>query len=196
MTQGQRGVDPSVPPSGTGSLECLASDGWWVHLRRCAQCGHVGCCDTSPSQHATGHAHATQHPLVQSFEPGGVLRLRRRRFRLRPALEPPTSRPESQLTRLPGRVPANWQDLIHDMESIDATLTDTSLVSGHLPTPALRTGRTNIVSGGGRCRQPRRLPVIVIEAAHECGYHDVPVMQARASRPAHALGLLRQPLRR
>src|SRR5215218_4489969 len=64
------GVDPSVPPSGTGCVECDATGGWWVHLRRCAQCGHVGCCDTSPAQHASEHFRSTQHPVVQSFEPG------------------------------------------------------------------------------------------------------------------------------
>ena len=36
------GIDPTVPPSGTGCVECDAAGGWWVHLRRCAQCGHVG----------------------------------------------------------------------------------------------------------------------------------------------------------
>ena len=41
-----------------------------MHLRRCAQCGHVGCCDSSPAQHATAHARAAGHPVVQSFEPG------------------------------------------------------------------------------------------------------------------------------
>jgi len=49
-------IDPTVEPSDTGCAECLASDGWWFHLRRCARCGHVGCCDQSPSQHATRHA--------------------------------------------------------------------------------------------------------------------------------------------
>jgi len=57
------GIDPSVPPSGTGCLECDASGGWWLHLRRCAQCGHIGCCDTSPSQHASAHAAATAAPM-------------------------------------------------------------------------------------------------------------------------------------
>ena len=53
---GDPAIDPSVPPSGPGCVECLASaDGWWFHLRRCATCGHIGCCDTSPSQHATQH---------------------------------------------------------------------------------------------------------------------------------------------
>jgi hypothetical protein len=64
------GIDPSVPPSGEGCVECEADSGWWVHLRRCAQCGHIGCCDTSPMQHATAHASATGHPFIQSFEPG------------------------------------------------------------------------------------------------------------------------------
>lgn len=44
-------IDPTVPPSGTGCVECDAAGGWWFHLRRCARCGHIGCCDDSPSQH-------------------------------------------------------------------------------------------------------------------------------------------------
>ncbi len=64
------GIDPSVAPSGPGCVECETEQGWWVHLRRCAQCGHVGCCDTSPRQHANAHYEETGHPVVQSFEPG------------------------------------------------------------------------------------------------------------------------------
>ena len=64
------GIDPSVPPSGTGCLECDADNGWWLHLRRCTQCGHIGCCDNSPAQHATAHAKETGHPIIRSFEPG------------------------------------------------------------------------------------------------------------------------------
>jgi uncharacterized UBP type Zn finger protein len=56
--------------SGNGCVECLEMGGRWVHLRRCASCGHVGCCDSSPNRHATAHFHATEHPLIQSFEPG------------------------------------------------------------------------------------------------------------------------------
>ena len=43
------GIDVDVPPSGTGCADCDAATppGWWVHLRRCAACGHIGCCDTS-----------------------------------------------------------------------------------------------------------------------------------------------------
>src|SRR5687767_15445041 len=64
------GIDPTVAPSGPGCVECEAAGGWWVHLRRCAQCGHVGCCDTSPSQHATAHWRETGHPVIRTFEPG------------------------------------------------------------------------------------------------------------------------------
>ncbi|WP_240496190.1 UBP-type zinc finger domain-containing protein, partial [Streptomyces torulosus] len=52
------GIDPAVPPTGAGCVECDASGGWWFHLRRCAQCGHIGCCDSSPAKHATAHATA------------------------------------------------------------------------------------------------------------------------------------------
>ncbi|MCF6746635.1 hypothetical protein E9529_20630, partial [Blastococcus sp. KM273128] len=63
-------IDPEAPPSGTGCLECEADGGWWFHLRRCARCGHIGCCDSSPSRHARAHAAATGHPVICSFEPG------------------------------------------------------------------------------------------------------------------------------
>ena len=53
MTQ-TRGINPSVPPSGDGCLECLATDGWWYHLRRCAECGHFG---------STGSSGAADQPL-------------------------------------------------------------------------------------------------------------------------------------
>jgi Zn-finger in ubiquitin-hydrolases and other protein len=59
-----------IAPSGDGCVECLASGTTWVHLRRCVACGHVGCCDSSPMKHATGHFGSSAHPIVQSFEPG------------------------------------------------------------------------------------------------------------------------------
>src|SRR4029077_16701959 len=64
------GINPAAKPSGTGCVECLARGGWWLHLRRCAECGHIGCCDTSPDQHASKHHAATGHPIITSFEPG------------------------------------------------------------------------------------------------------------------------------
>jgi hypothetical protein len=42
----------------------------WVSLRQCMTCGHVGCCDSSPGQHATGHHRGTSHPMVQTLQPG------------------------------------------------------------------------------------------------------------------------------
>ena len=53
-----------------GCEECLQSGDQWVHLRLCMECGHVGCCDSSKNRHATAHFHATQHPIIVSFEPG------------------------------------------------------------------------------------------------------------------------------
>ena len=64
------GAIRAVAPSGDGCLECLEMGHTWVHLRRCASCGHVGCCDSSRNKHATRHFQSSDHPLVQSFEPG------------------------------------------------------------------------------------------------------------------------------
>ena len=38
-----------VEPSAQGCEECLRSGDTWVHLRECLTCGHVGCCDASPT---------------------------------------------------------------------------------------------------------------------------------------------------
>ena len=62
-----REVEPQTP---TGCTECLALGDSWVHLRLCLGCGFVGCCDSSPNQHATLHFEETGHPLIQSFERG------------------------------------------------------------------------------------------------------------------------------
>jgi len=62
-----RDVAPRTPQ---GCEECLKSGSRWVHLRLCLECGHVGCCDSSPNKHATKHFHATGHPMIRSFEPG------------------------------------------------------------------------------------------------------------------------------
>ncbi|NLU81636.1 UBP-type zinc finger domain-containing protein [Rhodococcus sp. HNM0569] len=109
-------IDPDVPPSGPGCVECLAADGWWVHLRRCAHCGHIGCCDTSPSQHATKHAGATGHPLVASYEPGEdwFYDYRDQQFYEGPVLAPPRAHPADQPIPGPsGKVPPNWQELLN-----------------------------------------------------------------------------------
>jgi uncharacterized UBP type Zn finger protein len=58
-----------VKPSGPGCKECLQTGDDWVHLRLCLTCGHVGCCDNSPNQHATKHYRGTHHPVIRSYEP-------------------------------------------------------------------------------------------------------------------------------
>ena len=35
-----------------GCEECNKVGGQWVNLRMCLNCGKVGCCDSSPNQHA------------------------------------------------------------------------------------------------------------------------------------------------
>jgi hypothetical protein len=60
-----------VTPSSTGCEDCLRIGARWVHLRMCASCGHVGCCDSSSNKHATAHWRShPEHPLARSYEPG------------------------------------------------------------------------------------------------------------------------------
>lgn len=105
-------IDPTVPPSGPGCEECTASAGWWFHLRRCAACGHVGCCDSSPSQHASAHAASTRHRLVQSYEPGEewFWDYQAQRYGAGIELAPPHHHPKDQPVPGPrGRVPEGWE---------------------------------------------------------------------------------------
>jgi uncharacterized UBP type Zn finger protein len=53
-----------------GCEECLAIGQQWLHLRKCLECGHVGCCDSSIGKHATKHARTTGHNVIRSEEPG------------------------------------------------------------------------------------------------------------------------------
>jgi hypothetical protein len=60
-----------VTPSSTGCEDCLRDGSWWVHLRICMSCGHIGCCDNSPNRHATAHWRThDDHSIIRSFEPG------------------------------------------------------------------------------------------------------------------------------
>ena len=109
-------IDPAVPPSGPGCVECLATEGWWFHLRRCARCGHVGCCDSSPSQHASRHANAKRHPIVQSYEPAEdwFWDYAAEVVFAGPVLAPPHHHPGDQPVPGPaGRVPDDWEDRLH-----------------------------------------------------------------------------------
>jgi hypothetical protein len=112
----QNDIDPDVAPSGPGCVECLAGDGWWFHLRRCARCGHIGCCDSSPSQHASRHAMDAQHAVARSYEPGEdwFWDYVTEQFLDGPALAPPEHHPLDQPTPGPaGRVPRDWQQQLH-----------------------------------------------------------------------------------
>ncbi len=118
MPESVEGIDPSVAPSGTGCAECLAGQGpgWWLHLRRCASCGHIGCCDSSPSQHASQHASTSGHPWVRSFEPGEnwFWNYRTEEYGDGPALAPPEHHPLDQPVPGPsGQVPAGWKQALH-----------------------------------------------------------------------------------
>jgi hypothetical protein len=111
------GINPTEAPSGEGCVECLAGGGWWLHLRRCAECGHIGCCDSSPGQHATRHFHQSGHPVIASFEPGEDWFYDYRTEAAVDGVElaPPRWHPADQAVPGPhGRVPRNWRSLLHE----------------------------------------------------------------------------------
>lgn len=58
-----------IQPLSQGCEACQRDGTWWVRLRMCLVCGHVGCCDSSPHRHARKHFEETGHPVMQSFEP-------------------------------------------------------------------------------------------------------------------------------
>ena len=88
------------PESVSGCEDCLASEGKWLHLRICLECGRLGCCEDSPARHASARAHASGHPLIRSLEPheewcscladkvATVIPAVRGRTRIRPSLLP------------------------------------------------------------------------------------------------------------
>ncbi|MFF3058804.1 UBP-type zinc finger domain-containing protein [Streptomyces sp. NPDC057909] len=61
---------PEPAPLSATCPECLAAGTHPVQLRLCLVCGHVGCCDSSPLQHATDHFKTTGHPVMRSYEAG------------------------------------------------------------------------------------------------------------------------------
>ncbi|NMO01641.1 UBP-type zinc finger domain-containing protein [Gordonia sp. TBRC 11910] len=98
-------------PSGDGCVECEASGSWWFHLRRCVECGHVGCCDDSLNRHATAHFATTGHRYIRSYEPGEVWfwDFENETGFEGPDLPPPLHHPLDQTVPGPAdRVPADW----------------------------------------------------------------------------------------
>jgi hypothetical protein len=82
-------------------------------LRRCTECGHIRCCSQSLGKYAT--AHATDHPVIRSFEPGEdcFWDYRTDGYTEDSVLASPLHHPLDQPTPGPaGRVPANWQRLL------------------------------------------------------------------------------------
>ena len=67
---GVRASEFPPPRTPNGCEECLAEGTRWVALRECKDCGHVGCCDSSPGKHATAHYHDTPPPVMRSIMAG------------------------------------------------------------------------------------------------------------------------------
>ena len=86
-----------------------------IYYRRCAACGHVGCCDNSPSRHAALHFRRTGHPIIASFEPGDewMYDYRSENYVKGQPLAPPRWHPDDQA--IPGpedRVPPDWESYL------------------------------------------------------------------------------------
>ncbi|HZO63749.1 MAG TPA: UBP-type zinc finger domain-containing protein [Kribbellaceae bacterium] len=74
LTEARAAAEPAGQVT-QGCQDCLAEGyDYWVHLRLCLACGHVGCCDSSPRRHATAHFEDTGHPVIRSFQPGEAWR--------------------------------------------------------------------------------------------------------------------------
>ena len=63
-----------VPPAQRICRDCEREGLASVHLRLCLACGNVGCCSSSPGNHAERHFQDTGHPVMRSFEPGEAWR--------------------------------------------------------------------------------------------------------------------------
>jgi len=64
------GITTVKPPKARVCEACVRTGQSWVHLRTCQTCGVTLCCDSSPNQHASRHAHSSKHPVIASAEPG------------------------------------------------------------------------------------------------------------------------------
>ena len=100
-----------------GCVGCEEAGSWWFHLRRCTECGYIGCCDSSPRQHATHHARETGHKVICSFEPGESWCWN---YELEDYEDPPSdevatmAHPREQPVPGPAdRVPDNWEAQLH-----------------------------------------------------------------------------------
>ncbi|MWB97498.1 UBP-type zinc finger domain-containing protein [Agromyces seonyuensis] len=113
-------IDPAIAPSGTGCVECDADGGWWLHLRRCTACGHIGCCDSSPRKHARAHSAETGHRVIRTFEPGEdwFWDYVAEDYVDGAPLAPPEHRPDEETVPGPsGRVPDDWKDILRALKA-------------------------------------------------------------------------------
>ena len=116
MTMTGPDIDGVDPPSGPGCVECPESNGWSFYLRRCARCGQIGCCDSSPSRHASHHAIDSGHAVVRSYEPGEdwFWNHAPEGYSEGPVLAPPEHHPIDQPVPGPaGRRPHEWERHLH-----------------------------------------------------------------------------------
>jgi len=63
-------INPQVQPASADCEDCQRLGQRPVALRMCRTCGHIGCCDSTPGQHATEHFQESGHALMSSYEPG------------------------------------------------------------------------------------------------------------------------------
>ena len=112
------GINRDSKAKANGCEDCLKTGGWWLHLRRCAERGYIGCCDSSPGQYAANHAALMNHSIAASFEPSQnwFYDYRKKKVLRGPRLLVPRWRPESQpAPGSEGRVRPNWGSLLHDV---------------------------------------------------------------------------------
>jgi CPA2 family monovalent cation:H+ antiporter-2 len=83
------GLVPVEPSSPDSCPACVELGDTWVNLRLCLTCGRVGCCDNSKNRHASKHAAAAGHPIIQSYQPGETWRYCYPHDRLLPDAERP-----------------------------------------------------------------------------------------------------------
>jgi hypothetical protein len=62
--------DPEPDELTTACEHCQKLGQRSVALRKCLQCGHVGCCDSTPGRWAREHHRLTGHAVMRSFEDG------------------------------------------------------------------------------------------------------------------------------
>ncbi|TAM91294.1 hypothetical protein EPN42_04150 [bacterium] len=53
-----------VAPRSEVCEACAREGSTSLALRVCMECGHVGCCDSSPKRHARRHFEETGHPII------------------------------------------------------------------------------------------------------------------------------------